>query len=150
MTANSTKGRPTFDKIYGKNLDKDDQIKDTDKKVVEHYERSCGDIAEKGPYTGEFNVLCASSLLQEMRNATLAETIVERNYATIPVRLARIYHDKSIIESQINAQEYQNIISSGLAGLVAYHDGGLTSDEVASVISFAQAVGVGVIAGRVN
>ena len=79
----------------------------------------------------------------------IADRIVSRNYATIPPKLARIYHQQSIIDSEINAQEYQSIISTSLGGLVAYHDGGLTSDEVASVINFAQAVGVGIIAGRI-
>jgi len=104
---------------------------------------------QKSPYPAQADALCASGYLQFMRNAMLAETIVARNYVTVPIKLARLNHQLSISESELDAQQYQALISSGLSGLVAYENGGLTSQEVGNVISFGQAVAVAALAGRV-
>jgi hypothetical protein len=101
------------------------------------------------PYASEKEATCASTKLQMMRNAMIAETIVARNYSSIPVKLARFNHQLSISESEVNAQQYQTLISSGLTGTAAYQNGGLTSQEVGNVISFGQAVAVAVLAGTV-
>ncbi len=91
-----------------------------------------------------------SADLIEVRKEAVAEGIVQRVATFLPLSVARLSHLKSITDSQINDQQYQVVVHSGINGLVAYHEGGLTSQEIANVISFAQAVGVGVLAGRVH
>jgi hypothetical protein len=92
----------------------------------------------------------ASLTLVNLRDVVVGESILARVSNATPVALARIEHTRSIVESSINDRQYQALISSGLAGLVAYHEGGLTSEDVANVIRFVQAVAVGVLAGRVD
>lgn len=92
----------------------------------------------------------ASQSLVNLRDAVVGESILSRVSSTTPVALARIEHTRSIVESSINDRQYQAVIASGLAGLVAYHEGGLTSEDIANVIRFVQAVAVGVLAGRVD
>jgi hypothetical protein len=91
----------------------------------------------------------ASLTLQNVRDLVVAESIVLRVSTTLPVALERLDHVRSITESGVNDRQYESLIRSGLSGLAAYHEGGLTSDDVANVIRFAQAVAVGVVAGRV-
>jgi len=92
----------------------------------------------------------ASLSLVNLRDVVVGESILARVSSTTPVALARIEHTRSIVESSINDRQYQAVINSGLAGLVAYHEGGLTSEDIANVIRFVQAVAVGVLAGRVD
>jgi hypothetical protein len=91
----------------------------------------------------------AAQKLVFLREEAVAESILWRLRTLVPLAIARTDHEYSITISSINDQEYQALIQNGLAGLVAYHDGGLTSQDVANLINFAQAIGVGVIAGRV-
>jgi hypothetical protein len=94
--------------------------------------------------------LATANILMFVREEAIAESILSRVRTLAPLAIARLNHENSILISNINDQEYQALIQSGVAGLVAYHDGGLTAQDVANVINFAQAVGVGVIAGRVK
>jgi hypothetical protein len=91
-----------------------------------------------------------AKLLLCFREEAIAESIVSRLGALTPLAIDRMIHINGIADAEINDQEYQSLITSGLVGLVSYHDGGLTAQDVANVINFAQAVGVGVIAGRIH
>lgn len=107
------------------------------------------------PRSAEFQpvldaINAASLTLVNLRDAVVGESILARVSSATPVALARIEHMRSIVESSINDRQYQALIGSGLAGLVAYHEGGLTSEDIANVIRFVQAVAVGVLAGRVD
>jgi gas vesicle protein len=92
----------------------------------------------------------ASGELVNLRDIILAESITARVSSTTHVALARLEHIRSITESSINDSQYQALIRSGLAGLVRYHEGGLTSEDVANVIRLVQAIAVGVLTGKVD
>ena len=91
-----------------------------------------------------------TGLLLSLRYEAVAESITSRVTTTNTLAFARLEHIRSIEESQMNDQEYQALITSGITGLVSYQEGGLTAQDIANVIAFAQAVAVGVLAGKVN
>lgn len=61
------------------------------------------------------------------------------------LQLAMLDHEYSIKLSAINAQEHEALISRGLQGLAAYHEGGITPETIANFLRAAQAVALGVI-----
>jgi hypothetical protein len=91
-----------------------------------------------------------SGYLYDLRTVAVGESIVTRVSHTTAVAIARLEHARSIRASSFNDVQYQAVIRSGLDGLAAYHAGGLKAEDVANIIRFAQALGVGVIAGKVN
>jgi hypothetical protein len=91
-----------------------------------------------------------AEIMFNLRLHATSEIIVRRTLTILPLKLERLAHSRSIDASELNARAYQAIVSSGIDGLVAYENGGLTAAEIGDIIQFAQAIGVGVIAGRVN
>lgn len=67
----------------------------------------------------------------------------------LELQLAMLDHEYSIQLSSINAQEHEALISRGLQGLAAYHEGGITPETVANFLRAVQAVALGVIGAGV-
>jgi len=65
------------------------------------------------------------------------------------LQLAMLDHEYSIKLSSINAQEHEALISRGLQGVAAYHEGGITPETIANFLRAAQAVALGVIGAGV-
>ena len=66
------------------------------------------------------------------------------------VRLAVLEHEYEIRLAQVNAREREAVIGRGLEGLVAYHSGGLTAEDVANLLRAAQTAGLAAIGAGVN
>lgn len=75
-----------------------------------------------------------------------ASALADIQIARAELRLARIDHLASIRASEIGDQAWQALISSGIDGLVAYHESGVTEEDVANLIRLAQAVALFIIA----
>jgi hypothetical protein len=84
----------------------------------------------------------------DLRRLTLAESIIARNETSFQLKLDRLNHDESIENSALHDATYQTLISSGIAGLVAYHQSGFTQEEAANIIRIGQAIALSVIAGK--
>jgi hypothetical protein len=89
------------------------------------------------------------STIVPIREEVVGEVILTRVTTSATLNLARIDHLNSITESQFNDQAYEALIQSGLGGEESYEKGGLTAEDIANIIRFAQAVTVGVIAGQI-
>lgn len=95
---------------------------------------------------GKIDVLY--STIVPIREEVVGEVILTRVTESVTLNLARIDHLNSIIESQFNDQATEAVIQSGIAGEEGFEKGGLTAEDVANIIRFAQAVAVSVVAGK--
>lgn len=80
------------------------------------------------------------------RLAIGAESLITRQDGLIRLRLARLRHLDSIAESAIGDRANQALIASGIDALVAYHNGGITDEDIANLIRVAQSVALFIIA----
>jgi len=109
-------------------------------------------LALKRPVTSdqaEDVVLAQSTIFNELnplRYTVSAESLIAYQEALLDVRLARIEHQASIARSEIGDQAWQALIASGLDGLVAYHAGGVTKEDIANIIRLAQSIALYLIA----
>lgn len=87
-----------------------------------------------------------TSRLLALRSYVTARWLVEYQKNLLPVRFARLEHRQSIVLSEKNDRAWQALIGSGVDALVEYHKGGLTAEDIASVIQLAQAVALSIIA----
>ncbi len=62
-------------------------------------------------------------------------------------RMANWLVKKSLATSEANLREREAVILRGLQGLVAFHQGGITSEDIANIIRIAQTAGIFYIAG---
>jgi hypothetical protein len=62
-------------------------------------------------------------------------------------RLSAIEVEKAMAITAANLHEREAVISRGLEGLVAFHRGGISKEDVANIMRLAQAVGIFAIAG---
>lgn len=87
-----------------------------------------------------------SYLLLMPRLAAGANWLVARERGLTSLRLARIRHQESIVTSEVGDRAWQALVASGLDGLVAYHEGGITDEDIANLIRLAQGVALFIIA----
>lgn len=76
-------------------------------------------------------------------------TLDDAAYNEAIVKEASLEHEYLIKLSAANAAEHEALIERGLQGIETYHNGGLTSEDVANFIRAAQAIATAVIAGGV-
>ncbi len=79
----------------------------------------------------------------------LAATYDESAIRELETQPSAIAHEYAIRLSKINEQEREALLLRGLESLNAYHQGGITSEEIANLIRTAEAAGVGVIGAGV-
>ena len=112
-----------------------------------------------GPIDGKFMVRAdklrnstnaVSETLLLLRAWALSEHIINRNEALLTVGLKRLDHQASIVESAIGDTAYNALINSGLETLVAYHEGGITPDDIANLIRAGQTIALGIIADETS
>lgn len=84
--------------------------------------------------------------LMALRNYATAEWLVTHQETVLPVRLARLEHQKSITDSLHNDEAWQTLITSGLDSIVAYHKGGVTEEDIANIVRIAQGIALFIIA----
>jgi hypothetical protein len=73
--------------------------------------------------------------------------VVPSSARTYEDQLAKAESDRALATVAVNLHEREAVISRGLEGLVAFHRGGISSDDVANILRLAQAVGLFAIAG---
>jgi hypothetical protein len=88
-------------------------------------------------------------LSEAFKVAGIYSMIMSDDVLELELQLAMLDHEYSIQLSAINAQEHEALISRGLQGLAAYHEGGITPETVANFLRAAQAVALGVIGAGV-
>ena len=113
-----------------------------------------GHFAETDKVLQTINALRSNRALKTaMRDAFKAIGIysIAMNEDGLPLELQLVMldHQYSIQLSAINAQEHEALISRGLQGLDAYHEGGIKPETIANFIRAVQAVGLGVIGAGV-
>jgi hypothetical protein len=94
-------------------------------------------------------VLALTSNLIDLRKLAIAQAVATRTSIDLNVNEARLGHEESILDSQVNDVAWRTVIQSGVVVLDQYEQGGFTSQDAADIVSIAQAIAVGVIAGRV-
>ncbi|BBK43494.1 hypothetical protein STVA_35140 [Allostella vacuolata] len=87
-----------------------------------------------------------SLLLFAPRMVVGADWLVVRQSGLTGLRLARARHQESIAQSQVGDRAWQAVIASGLDGLAAYHQGGVTDEDIANLIRLAQGIALFIIA----
>jgi hypothetical protein len=88
--------------------------------------------------------------LIKLRKLAIAQAITTRTSMDLDVTEARLGHEESILDSQVNDVAWRTVIRSGVVVLDQYEQGGFTAQDAANIISIAQTIAVGVIAGRVQ
>jgi hypothetical protein len=96
---------------------------------------------DERPLQDAFNVLAHYSIARVLNTARRDD---------LRARLAILEHEYAIREAQVNAEERAAVVSRGLEGLVAYHGGGLTAEDVANFLRAAQTAALGAVAIGVN
>ncbi len=91
-----------------------------------------------------------TSRLIELRELAIAQAIATRTSMDLAVGNARLAHEESILDSQVNDVAWRAVIRSGVVVLNQYEQGGFTSQDAADIIAIAQSIAVGIIAGRVH
>lgn len=79
----------------------------------------------------------------------LAVTYDESAIRELETQPSAIAHEYAIRLNQINEQEREAFVLRGLESLNLYHQGGITSEQVANLLGAAQAAGIGVIGAGV-
>lgn len=92
-------------------------------------------------------VALASDLIK-LRQLAVAESIATRVSLDLKMSSARLAHEESIEDSKVNDAAWRAVIRSGAVVLNQYEQGGFTAQDAADIVSIAQAIAVGVIAGR--
>ena len=88
-------------------------------------------------------------MLRNVQNLVLSDLIAIRAKHFLELASARLDHQESIQLSRINDEAYMAAERSAANSLVNYHRGGFTGEDAANIISIAQAIALGVIAGGV-
>lgn len=88
--------------------------------------------------------------LKGLRRIALADSITKRTKTMLNIDVARLEHEESILRSRAHDEMWRVSLKSGIAGLVAYHQGGFSDEDAAQIIRIAQTVALGVIAHGVN
>jgi hypothetical protein len=87
-----------------------------------------------------------ADLFETLRLLIIAEAIIQRDEARLPVMTARLNHLESIGISEYNDRIWQLYLQAGADGLVAYQKGGFSEADAAQIVRIAEAVAVGIIA----
>jgi hypothetical protein len=85
-----------------------------------------------------------------VRKLAVADSISARAELTLARDSARLAHEESLLDAQVNDQEWRAVLRSGLAVLNQYEQGGFTREDAANIIRIAQTLALGVIAGRLD
>jgi hypothetical protein len=83
-----------------------------------------------------------------LRKLAVAESMAARNRAVFPVKMLRLRHQQSIALSEFADATHRALIQAQLDGLTAYHQGGFTKEDAATIVRLAQAVAVFSIANN--
>lgn len=95
-------------------------------------------------------MLALSNVLLNLRKLAVADSMSLRAELALERDAARLDHDESLLEAQVNDREWKAVLRAGVSVLNQYEQGGFTREDVANIIRIAQAIALGVIAGKVD
>jgi hypothetical protein len=95
-------------------------------------------------------MLALSSQLLMLRKLAVADSISVRCELGLARDSTRLDHEESLLNAQVNDQEWRTVLRSGVAVLNQYEQGGFTREDAANIIRIAQTLALGVIAGKVD
>lgn len=96
-------------------------------------------------FTGPLDTM--TTRLVAVRRLHVADSILTRTDRLLTLAAARLDHEDSIVDSRAHDESWRALMRSGLAGLVAFHDGGFTAEDAANIIRIAQTIALAFIAG---
>jgi hypothetical protein len=108
---------------------------------------SDGDNPEENSLRVTEQVDTMTEWLVSARRLIVADSMLTRTDRLVALAVARLNHEDSITDSRANDESWRAVMRSGLAGLVAYHNGGFTAEDAANIIRIAQAIALAFIAG---
>lgn len=89
-------------------------------------------------------------LILKLQTFVLAEDLFTiSNKDSFEIAKESLRHYYKIKDSAISAREHEVLIQRGLETLVTYHSGGITQEEINSILQATQAVALGVISGGI-
>lgn len=86
--------------------------------------------------------------LKDLRYMAVADTIAERATVGVKMSMARFDHEKSIVESRLNDRAWRELLKAGIDGLKAYHDGGFSAEDAATITRVLNTAALAVIASK--
>jgi hypothetical protein len=95
-------------------------------------------------------MLALSNQLLKLRKLAVADSISVRCELGLARDSKRLDHEESLLNAQVNDQEWRTVLRSGVAVLNQYEQGGFTREDAANIIRIAQTLALGVIAGKVD
>jgi len=97
--------------------------------------------ANTSPNTEGFNLI--------LQKCVLADDFYTLTDNTFVISEAALIHRYTIEDSAISAKQHEALITRGLDTLTAYHSGGITQEEINTILQAAQAIGLAVISAGV-
>lgn len=88
-------------------------------------------------------------LILTLQNYVLADDLYTLSDNTFEISKSALLHRYAIKDSAIAVKEHEALIQRGLETLAVYHAGGITQEEINSILQAAQAVALGVISAGV-
>jgi hypothetical protein len=88
-------------------------------------------------------------LIHKLQTYVLAEDLYTLSNNSFGVAKSALLHYYAIEDSAISAKEHEALLQRGLETLAVYHAGGITQEEINSILQAAQAVALGVISAGV-
>ena len=82
----------------------------------------------------------SAGTLTHLRRLAISESIILRSATVFPVACKRLAHQQSVSLSSLGDQAHQALFKATIAALRTYHEGGITSEDVANLIRLAQAI----------
>ena len=89
------------------------------------------------------------ALIRKLQTYVLAEDLYTLSDKSFEISKTALLHYYAIEDSAISAREHEALIQRGLETLAVYHSGGITQEEINSILQAAQAVALGVISAGV-
>jgi hypothetical protein len=96
------------------------------------------------------NMLALFNKLLKLRKLTVADSMSLRAQLALQRDAARLDHEESLLDAQVNDREWKAVLRAGVGVLNQYEQGGFTREDAANLIRIAQAIALGVIAGKVD
>ena len=96
------------------------------------------------------NMLALFNKLLKLRKLAVADSMSLRAQLALQRDAARLDHEESLLDAQVNDREWKAVLRAGVGVLNQYEQGGFTKEDAANLIRIAQAIALGVIAGKVD
>ena len=96
------------------------------------------------------NMLALANVLLNVRKLAVADSMSIRAELGLDRNTARLAHEESLLDAQVNDREWKAVLRAGVAVLNQYEQGGFTREDAANIIRIAQTIALGVIAGKVD